>query len=310
MALPQMTNAGNPVPVISVSPVILSAPERGEDISVRISAPVTGQKLPIILFSHGNGSSADGYAPLVQYWAARGFVVIQPTHLDSRRLGLKPDDPRKPVIWRIRLADMKRLLDDLEVLVAAVPGLAGRLDPERIAAVGHSFGGQTMSRLLGARTLPPAGDPDEDFSDPRIGTGILLAAGGKGGDDLSDFARTNLNYLSSSFDTLTTPTLVVAGDDDHSPLTVRGPDWYYDAYHLSPGGRCLLTLLGGQHMLGGISGFEAAETTDENPDRVAVVQRMTWAWLRSWFHPGDAAWDEACAALDALQPPLGTIQCK
>lgn len=307
---PMMTDIGNPVPVISLSPIILPAHERGEDIAVRISAPATGEKLPIIIFSHGNGCSLDSYAPLVQFWAARGFVVIQPTHLDSRRLALPADDPRKTVIWRIRIADMHRLLDELDTLIGAIPGLSARVDQTRIAAVGHSFGGQTTSRLLGARTLPPGGDPHEDFSDPRISAGVLLAAGGKGGDDLSDFAKTNLNYLSSSFDQMTTPTLVVAGDDDHSPLTVRGPDWYTDAYHLSPGARCLLTLFGGQHMLGGISGFEAAETTDESPDRVAIVQRLTWAWLRSHFNPGDKAWEDACAALADLQPQLGAVQCK
>jgi dienelactone hydrolase len=301
---------GSPVPVLSVSPVMLPAPDRGADLVVRISAPVTGRDLPVILFSHGNGCSADSYAPLVQFWAARGFVVIQPTHLDSRRLGLAQDDPRRPMIWRIRIADMKRLLDDLDMLLAAIPGLADRVDSSRIAVVGHSFGGQTASRLLGARTLAPAGRADESFSDPRIMLGVLLAAGGRGGDSLSEFATTNLNYLSSSFAELETPTLVVAGDDDHSPLTVRGPEWYSDAYHDSPGARCLLTLLGGQHMLGGISGFEAAETTDENPDRVAIVQRMSWAWLRSNFYSGDAAWDDARAALESLQPLEATVECK
>jgi hypothetical protein len=53
--------------------------------------------------------SMDNYAPLVDFWAARGFVVIQPTHLDS--LGLAPDDPRTPLIWRIRTDDLTCILD-------------------------------------------------------------------------------------------------------------------------------------------------------------------------------------------------------
>jgi predicted dienelactone hydrolase len=31
------------------------------------------------VFSHGFGSSLDGYGPLADFWAAHGFVVIQPS---------------------------------------------------------------------------------------------------------------------------------------------------------------------------------------------------------------------------------------
>ncbi len=129
-----------PTPVVSVKPLVLSAPDRGEDLQVRVSAPATGSELPIIVFSHGFGWSLDGYGPLADYWAAHGFVVIQPTHLDSRTLNLPPEDPRTPRIWRFRVEDMKRILDQLDQLEASVPGLSGRLDRSRIAAAGHSWG--------------------------------------------------------------------------------------------------------------------------------------------------------------------------
>jgi predicted dienelactone hydrolase len=73
-------------PIVSVKPVVLPAPGRGEDLHIRVSAPATGREQPTIVFSHGFGWSMDGYAPLVDLWAAHGFVVIQPTHLDSRTL--------------------------------------------------------------------------------------------------------------------------------------------------------------------------------------------------------------------------------
>jgi hypothetical protein len=101
---------------------------------------------------------------------------------------------------------------------------------------------------------------------------------------------------------MTTPALVVAGDNDVSPhLTVRGADWHADPYFLSPGGKCLLTLFGAEHGLGGVAGYDAAETTDENPERLAAVQRLTWAYLRSALYPEDPAWPVARAALKAVQ---------
>lgn len=65
--------AGIPVsvatPVLSVSPVVLPAPGRIVDLQMRVSAPLTGSDLPILLLSHGHGqsnnlSSLNGNGPL------------------------------------------------------------------------------------------------------------------------------------------------------------------------------------------------------------------------------------------------------
>ena len=42
-----------PAPVISVSPVVVAAPGRGQELHVRVSAPLSGGELPVILFSRG-----------------------------------------------------------------------------------------------------------------------------------------------------------------------------------------------------------------------------------------------------------------
>jgi len=299
-----------PVPVVSVKPVVLSAPDRGEDLQVRVSAPATGRDLPVIVFSHGHGWSMDGYAPLADFWAAHGFVVLQPTHLDSRTLGLPADDPRTPLIWRSRVEDLKHVLDRIDLLEASVPGLAGRLDRNRVAVAGHSWGAQTASMLLGARVLDSEGVPGEDMSDPRVTAGVLFALPGRGGDDLSPFAVEHLPFMNPSFDGMSTPALVVAGDRDQSMLSVRGPDWFTDPYFLSPGDKSLLTLFGAEHSLGGIPGYEVAETTDESPERVALIQRLTWAFLRSALHPEDSSWLAACSALEEEPRPLGWVQSK
>jgi hypothetical protein len=150
------------------------------------------------------------------------------------------------------------------------------------------------------------------LADPRIRAGVLLAAPGRGGDALSEFAAKNYSFFSTTdFSEMTTPALVVAGDKDHSPhLTVAGPDWHADPYVLSPGPKSLLTIFDAEHGLGGVAGYDVAETTDENPERVAAVQRLTWAYLRSELYPWDCARQAARDALTAGPNPLGQVESK
>ncbi|MEU9878110.1 alpha/beta hydrolase family protein [Streptomyces phaeochromogenes] len=307
----------SPTPVLSVSPVVLPAPGRAVDLQVRVSAPVTGSDLPVILLSHGQGysnhlSSLNGYAPLANYWAAHGFVVIQPTHLSSRTLSLDPSTPGAPLYWRSRAEDMTRILDQLDVIEAAVPQLLGRLDHGKAAVAGHSMGGHTASLLLGARLTDPDDGTEVNLAEPRIKAGVLLAAPGRGGDALTESVAENLSFfLTTDFSRMTTPTLVVAGDKDTSAhLTVAGADWHADPYVLSPGPKSLLTLFDAEHGLGGVSGYDVAETTDENIERVSAVQRLTWAYLRSELYQGDPAWQEATDALTADTDPLGRVESK
>ncbi|WP_246789502.1 alpha/beta hydrolase family protein [Acetobacter nitrogenifigens] len=302
-----------PTTVVSVCPIVIPTAGRPVDLEVRVSAPLTGGDLPLILLSHGQGfsnhlSSLNGYAPLAQFWAARGFAVIQPTHLGSRTLALPSQTPGAPIFWRSRVTDMSRILDWLDLIEASVPGLAGRLDKTRVAVAGHSMGGHTAGMLLGARLIDPDDGVEVDLVDRRIGAGVLLAAPVDGGSSLNAFATEAIPcFRHPNFATMTTPTLVVAGDRDASNyLCTRGLSWHADPYRLAPGLKALLTLFGGEHILGGVSGYDVAETTDENPERVATIQRMTWAYLRSALYPGDPAWTMACAALGGL----GSIESK
>jgi dienelactone hydrolase len=307
---PSAAPAVIPAPAVSVKPIVLPAPERGDDLQVRVSAPVAGRDLPVVVLSHGFGQSLHGYGPLADHWASHGFVVVQPTHLDSRTLAVTPDDPRYGEIWRVRIADLVRVIDELDTLVAAVPGLAARVDRDRLAIAGHSWGGQSASTLIGARVLGADGTPGEDFSDPRVKAGLLLATTGTGGDDLSPFAAEHFPFMSPTFAGMTPPTLVVAGDHDDSPMSTRGPDWFTDPYALSPGRKSLLTLFGAEHGLGGIAGYEAAETTDESPERIALVQRTTTAFLRDVFGVDGAEWEALAAELAGDGNAVGRLESK
>ena len=76
-----MTSPEAPAQILSVHPITLPVPGRPVALELRVSAPMSGHGLPIVLLSHGHGpsnfvSSLHGYGPLANYYAARGFVVM------------------------------------------------------------------------------------------------------------------------------------------------------------------------------------------------------------------------------------------
>lgn len=300
-------------PVVSVAPVTLPVPGRRPDLRLRVSAAAGGTgPAPVLLFAHGFGSSLHAYGPLTDHWAAHGFVVLQPEFLDSRAVGLAPDDPRRPDLWRHRVRDAVRVLDGLDEIEQAVPRVRGRLDRDRVVAAGHSFGGQTAGILLGLRVLDPAtgrpAEPPVDLPGPQVRAGVLLATAGRGGDALAPGVIEQLPWLDVDFSAMRSPALVVMGDADSSPLTTVGPDWSADPYRLAPPGKSLLTLYGAEHSLGGIPGYDAAETTDADPGRVAAVQTLSTAYLHSALDPADEAWTRTAAEFTGS--PIGRIETR
>lgn len=80
---------------------------------------------------------------------------------------------------------MHFILDHLHEIEAAVPGLAGRINHDKIAAAGHSLGGGTVSLLLGMQFLDPDDDREKDLSDTRVKAGVMIGAPGIGDIHLS-----------------------------------------------------------------------------------------------------------------------------
>jgi predicted dienelactone hydrolase len=290
---------------VAYTPIRLPMTGR-QPLELRLTAPATGSNLPIVLLSHGFGPSnyipsKDGYAPLVQFWAERGFAVIQPTHASSRVGGFTAGEPGAPFFWRERVEELRTILDQLPEVERQAPSVAGRLDHSRICAAGHSFGGHTVGLLLGAQLN------GEDFSDPRISAGILLTAPGRGGKDMTEENAARFPFFDVDFSTLTTRSLVVCGHMDDPHFTTRGPDWHADAFHDAPGAEALLMLHGVGHGLGGIAGLDAKETEIEAPDALEATRRLTLAWLQTVLGGDEGAWPSACLSLEGKARPLADV---
>jgi hypothetical protein len=84
---------------------------------------------------------------------------------------------------------MVRILDNLDSIEAAVPGLKGRLDRTRVAIAGHSVGAWTASMLLGTSNTDPRNGSTWYNPETCITTGVVLAGIGNGGSDISEFGK-------------------------------------------------------------------------------------------------------------------------
>jgi hypothetical protein len=90
---------------------------------------------PLVLFAHGYDVTPDFYAPLLARWAAAGYVVAAPTFpiLSGSDGGASH-------------VDYEKTFGDASFVITQVLGLAGDdqlaglVDPDRIAAAGHSDG--------------------------------------------------------------------------------------------------------------------------------------------------------------------------
>lgn len=109
---------------------------------------------PLLVWSHGRTATRSSYALLCEAIAARGFVVIAPEHagdsLTDWLSGRSVDDDTNE---RDRVADTRVVLDAVFEPDGPLNPVAAGVDPDRVAAAGHSYGGFTALSLAGA-TMP------------------------------------------------------------------------------------------------------------------------------------------------------------
>ena len=107
------------------------------------NAPLSAGRYGLVLISHGTGGHRLGHRGTAVRLAQAGYVVAAPEHAgdswrDSQHSGTAANWQRRP---RQLSAVLDRLLAD--------PAFGPRIDPERIAAVGHSAGGYSVLALVG-----------------------------------------------------------------------------------------------------------------------------------------------------------------
>ena len=188
------------------------------------AAPARGP-FPVVVFSHGLGSQPNDYAAMLARWAQAGFVVAAPVypHTSHGTADFNSYDiVNQP-------ADAAEVLTRLLALNDSTDPLRGRLDPDRIAAAGHSAGGITTAGLFSA------------LRDARLKAGIVLAG---------------TDFRSAPFTGSPAAMLFVHGEKDDTVAYAAG----HAVFEAVPWSRAMLSLPDGGHQVYD-DGFEAVTGT-------------------------------------------------
>jgi predicted dienelactone hydrolase len=185
------------------------------------AAPASaGKPFALIVFAHGLDSNGPIYQPLLEQWAAAGFVVVAPTFplssITAPGGASTVDDIAQP-------GDLTFVLTKvLDLSQAKGNLLSGMIDPRRIAAAGHSLGAMTVL----------AWTEDTCCENSRVDAAVII-------DGVeADFGK------GTFFGGRTVPILVLHGTADQTIPYVNGKKIYDDAK--AP--RFLVSLIGAPHV--------------------------------------------------------------
>jgi predicted dienelactone hydrolase len=140
---PERLPWGEPPASVKSVRITLDDTARGRSVPVTIHFAPGPAPAPLVVFSHGIGESRDSYEWLGRALAARGFVLVHPTHAGTDREVLDRGwiqlirEVRKPENWKARVADVSFVIDRAAEIERAA-GVAVRRDA--IGVAGHSAG--------------------------------------------------------------------------------------------------------------------------------------------------------------------------
>jgi predicted dienelactone hydrolase len=238
---------------------------------------LTDTPYPLIIITHGLGGSRTDYTSLAVHLASYGFVVAAAEHADTSYDLTEPIIPVYDQVTTLLLYDrphdIVREISYADTLTASDGALAGLIDTEHTAVLGHSTGGTTAFQAGGARvnfqaletwcedkksvgfaretcqfvghgdalTTRYGVDKPEDglfpaLWDDRVAAIVAMAPGG----ELHAFGDDGIAAVQ-------VPTLILVAAADTAVSPEHNAFWAYD--HISSQNKTLASFDGGSHMI-------------------------------------------------------------
>ena len=287
---------------VTVEEFTLHDAKRDRNMECRAYFPTTGEKLPLIVFSHGFGADRSAFSPIAKHWAEHGYVVIVPSYWDGSGKSKGKGDPlpagslqalmkHSTLKPENRVRDLPFILDAVEHIETAVPALTRRIDTSRVGVAGHSLGAYT-AMLVGGVTADIGDQKLRSFHDPRVRCILPISGQGTGQQGLTP----------SSWSALAIPMLTITGSLDKG-AGGQGPEWKKEPFDLSPpGDKFFVFIDGANHVSFGGTGADAI---------TAVVKATTSSFWDAYLKDSPAA-KAALKNASVLESwkPAARISCK
>lgn len=224
---------------------------------------------PLVVLSHGFSFSATWYGNLAEHYASHGFVVLGPDHTEQY-------DPEFSDVWKSvidRPEDVKQTLDYAEALNAPGGDMAGLIDMEHVALVGHSSGGYTVLAAAGAQldmtglqarcaTVPaddvaaflfcgPLVPRTQDMADraglDSVPNGLWPSVGDPRVTSVISMAGESFQFDQTGLSSITVPVMAITGSADTASPPAWGATPTYEL--VSSKDKALVSLSGAEHMV-------------------------------------------------------------
>lgn len=259
---------------------------RDRNVPVKLYRPATEGARPVVLLSHGLGGSREVGTFIADHLARHGYLVIAMQHVGSDesiwrgRGGFNVETLRAGATgeqYLNRVNDVKFVLDRLERLSRDDERWKGRLDLDRIAIAGHSFGAQTTLAIAGVVSV--VGRLEVSLADPRVKCAVAY----------SPSSPERARDLDRTWAKVRIPILHMTGTKDVAAL---GPqDWKLRRIpfdHIRAAGQYLVIFEGGDHLV--YSGRRAGRGEGSKDERFhSLICQATLAFLDGYLLQDAAA---------------------